>query len=123
MADMKKVRNVISIIWLVILITLWVTYSWLPWFDILTWMWIAIGWSFIGGVFGSIYFAAREKRNLLIVSIIWIVTLIILWLDWFLTFLPGQEVHWMWITIVWSLSCVIVALGIMTLKLLKKTQW
>ena len=123
MTDNKKVRNIISIIWLVILITLWVTYQWLPWLGILTWMWIAIGWSALGGVFGSIYFAAESKRNLLIVCVIWLVLLIVLWLDWFVPFLPGEDLHWYWITISCSIAVGVIAIGILIMKLMKKTKW
>ena len=120
----KKVTfgSVISVIWLVILIVLWATYSWLPG-NIFMWMWIAIGWSFAGGLIGAIFFSAKSKRNLLIASIIWIAFLVILWVDWFVEYLPGVDLHWYWITIVWSISCRVLAIGVIILKLLKKTQW
>ncbi len=120
----KKVtlESIIGTIWLVIMIVLWATYSWLPG-DIFMWMWIAIGWSFAGGLIGAIYFSARSKRNLLIACTLWLVILIILWVDWFVRFLPGVETHWYWITIVWTISCGVLGLGILILKLLKKTQW
>ncbi len=90
----KKIslKTIISVTWLVVLIALWVTFQWLPG-DIFMWMWIAIGWSFSGGTVGAIYFAAKSKRNLLIVSSIWIAILIVLWIDWFLRFLPRVEIH------------------------------
>jgi hypothetical protein len=113
---------VIGIIWLVIMIVLWFTFQWLPG-DIFMWMWIAIGWSFAGGVVGAIYIGARSRRNFLSVSIIWIAFLIILWLDRFLDYLPGVDLHWYWITVVWSISCGVLALGVFILKMLKKTQW
>ncbi len=120
----KKItfKSVISVIWLIILIVLWVTYSWLPG-DIFMWMWIAIGWSFLGGLVGSIFFAARAKRNLLIVGIVWIAFLVVLWVDWFLRFLPGVELHWYWITIVYTASFGALLLGLLSLKLLNKTGW
>ena len=120
----KKItfKSVISVIWLVILIVLWATYSWLPG-DIFMWMWIAIGWSFVGGLVGAIFFAARSKRNLLIASLIWIAFLVILWVDWFVGYLPGVDLHWYWITIAWSISSGVLLIGVLMLKLLKKTQW
>ena len=69
------------------------------------------------------YFAAKSKRNLLIVCIIWVVILAVLWADWFIPFLPGEELHWYWITILFTISSGILLLGILMLKLMKKTQW
>ncbi|NHK30544.1 MAG: hypothetical protein FK730_04290 [Asgard group archaeon] len=121
-ADSKKIWNLITIIWLVIMIVLWVTYQWLPG-NIFMWMWIAIGWSAIGGVFGSIHYATNSKRNLVIVCIIWGIVLAVLWPNFFLTFLPGEELHWYWITISSTIAVGIIGIGILILKLLKKTQW
>ena len=122
--ETKKVslEQIIGVVWLVIMIALWVTYQWLPG-DIFMWMWIAIGWSFLGGLIGAIYFGARSKRNLLIVSLIWAAVLIFLWIDQFVQFLPGVEEHWFWVTIAWSISCGVLLLGLIVLKLVKKTQW
>ncbi|NPD89012.1 MAG: hypothetical protein HGN29_09810 [Asgard group archaeon] len=122
MVEKKTIGTIISVSWLVILIALWVSYQWLPG-DIFMWMWIAIGWSFLGGVFGAIFFAARSKRNLLIVCIIWIIILAVLLTHWFYPFIPGVELHWYWVTIAWFISCGVVTGGILTLKLLKKTEW
>ena len=122
MAESKRVWNIISIIWLVSMITLWITYQWLPG-NIFIWMWIAIGWSALGGVFGSIVFASKDKRNLLYICIVWSIVLIVLWLNWFLLFLPGEELHWYWITISATIAVGVIAIGILVMKLMKKTQW
>ena len=122
MADSKKVWNIISVIWLIIMITLWITYSMLPG-NIFMWMWIAIGWSALGGVFGSIFYAAKSKRNLIIVCLIWLVILVVLWLDWFIGFLPGEDLHWYWITICASIAVGIILIGLLIMRLMKKTQW
>ena len=126
MADSKKVWNIISIIWVVILILLWITYSWWPnWlFDIFTWMWIAIGWSALGGIFGSITFAAKSKIKLLIVALIWIVILLFFWINYFLDFIPGVDMlTWYWVTIACSIAVGVIIIGILIMKLLKKTNW
>ncbi len=123
MGDSKKTLNIISIVWLVIMIVLWVTYSWLPG-NIFVWMWIAIGWSALGGVFGSIFFAAKDKRNLLIVCIVWIVVLAFLWLNYILDFIPGADFEqWQLITISATIAVGVIAVGILVMKLMKKTQW
>ena len=123
MADSKKTFNIIAIIWLIILIALWVTYQWLPG-DIFTWMMIAICWSALGGVFGRILFAAKDKRNLLIVCIVWILVLVFLWLNYVLDFIPGADpVQWYWITIAGTIAVGVIAIGILVMKVMKKTQW
>ncbi len=115
-------KSVISVIWLVILIFLWATYSWLPG-NIFVWMWIAIGWSFLGGLVGSMFFGARALRNLFIVLFIWVAFLVVLWVDWFIPFLPGLDLHWYWITIVYTASFGVLLLGTFILKLVNKTEW
>ena len=123
MAENKKTQNIIFIIWLVIMIVLWVIYSWLPG-NIFVWMWIAIGWSALGGVFGSIIYAARSKRNLLSVTIVWIVLLVFFWVHNIWPFIPSVDmVQWNWVTISLSIGAGIVLLGILVMRLLKKTQW
>jgi hypothetical protein len=125
-ADNKKIWNIIFIIWLVIMIALWVTFSWWTnWiWDIFIWMWIAIGWSAIGGIVGSIIYAARNKRNLVIVAIVWIVLIIFFWVHNLWPFIPGADmVQWNWITISLSIGAGIVLIGILLMKFLKKTEW
>jgi peptidoglycan/LPS O-acetylase OafA/YrhL len=126
MANSKKIFNILSIIWVIILILLWFTYSWWSnWlFDIFTWMWIAIAWSALGGIVGSIVFSTKSKRNLLIVVIVWGIVLIFFWLNYFLEFIPGTDMtQWLWVTIICTIGVVTISLGILTMKLLKKTQW
>lgn len=108
------------------MIALWVTFSWWPrWiWDIFTWMWIAIGWSALGGIAGSIIYAARSKLYLLIVSLVWIVLIIFLWMNYALNFIPGADMaQWKWVTIIGTISACIVALGVLMMKILKKTEW
>ena len=60
--DFEKIKKVLGIIWLVILVFLWVAYPYFPG-DIFFWMWLAIIWSIIGGVVGTIFFMSESKKN------------------------------------------------------------
>ena len=73
----EKVKKTIGIFWLVILIILWVSYSFLPG-NIFFWMWVVIGWSIQGGVIGTIFFMAESKKNEKLIGIIWVIVLVIL---------------------------------------------
>ena len=121
--EKKVINTIISVTWAVILIILWTTFQWLPG-NIFVWMWIAIGWSALGGVFGSIYYAAKSKRNLIIVCIIGIAILVFFWMNYILNFIPGADFEqWHWVTISFTIAVGIILVGILIMKLLKKTEW
>jgi MFS superfamily sulfate permease-like transporter len=62
MGDIEKIKKIIGIIWLVILVFLWMFYPLFPG-DIFFWMWLAIIWSIIGGVMGTILFMGESKKK------------------------------------------------------------
>ena len=117
MVDIEKVKKIFGIIWLVILIFLWVTYPYYPG-DIFFWMWLAIIWSIIGGVVGSIFFMSESKRNEKIIATIWAVILVLLWI--FYPFLPGYTIVWLWTAIIWSIIGAILAISLFIIKRMKK---
>ena len=43
-------------------------------------MWLAIIWSIIGGVMGTILFMSESKKNEKLIGTIWAVILVILWI-------------------------------------------
>ena len=113
MVDIQKFKKIFGIVWLIVLIFLWVTYPYYPG-DIFFWMWLAIIWSIIGGVIGIIFFMSESKRNEKIITVIWAIILVLLWL--FYPFFPGGIIVWLWIAIIWSIIGCILALGVYILK-------
>ncbi len=114
MADIEKIKNVFGIIWLVILIFLWISYPFYPG-DIFFWMWLAIIWSIIGGVIGTIFFMTESKRNEKLIGTIWAVILVLLWI--FYPYFPGDNVLvWLWTAIIWSIIGGILALVLFIIK-------
>jgi len=113
MVDGDKIKKVIGIIWLVILVFLWVTYPYWPG-DIFFWMWLAIIWSIIGGVVGTIIFMSESKRNEQIIGIFWAVILVLLWV--FYPYFPGNTINWMWVAIIWSIIGCILALSVFIIR-------
>ncbi|MFX1375109.1 MAG: hypothetical protein ACFFA0_04800 [Promethearchaeota archaeon] len=117
MTDIEKIKKTIGTIWVIILVFLWITYPFYPG-DIFFWMWLAIIWSIIGGVLGSIFFMMESSKNEQIIGTIWAVILIILWI--FYPFFPGNIFFWMWLAIIWSIIGGIMALGLFILKRISK---
>ncbi|MFX1389912.1 MAG: hypothetical protein ACFE9Z_07625 [Promethearchaeota archaeon] len=117
MTEIEKIKKVFGIIWLIILIFLWTTYSFWPG-DIFFWMWLAIIWSIIGGVIGTIFFMSESKKNEKIIGIIWAVMLVLLWI--FYPFFPGNVTVWLWTAIIWSLIGLILAISIFIIRKIKK---
>ena len=113
MGDLEKTKNIIGTIWVVILVFLWISYPFYPG-DIFFWMWLAIIWSIIGGVMGTIFFMSESKKNEKIVGTIWAVILVILWI--FYPFFPGDILIWIWLAIIWSIIGGIMAIGLFILK-------
>ncbi len=111
--DLEKTKKIFGIIWLVILVILWISYPYFPG-DIFFWMWLAIIWSIIGGVVGSIFFMSESKRNEKIIGTIWAVILVILWI--FYPFFPGTTLVWMWTAIIWSIIGGILAISLFIIK-------
>lgn len=117
MADIEKIKKIFGTIWLVILVFLWITYPFYPG-DIFFWMWLAIIWSIIGGVLGTIFFMMESNKNEQIIGTIWAVILVILWI--FYPFFPGNIFVWLWTAIIWSIIGGILALGLFILKRISK---
>jgi len=113
MGDIEKTKNIIGTIWVVILVFLWITSPFYPG-DIFFWMWLAIIWSIIGAVMGTIFFMVESEKNEKLIGIIWTVILVILWV--FYPFFAGDIFIWMWIAIIWSIIGGILALGLFILK-------
>ena len=112
-----KIKKTIGIFWLVILIILWVIYPFLPG-DIFFWMWVAIGWSILGGVMGTIFFMAESKKNEKLIGIIWVIVLVLLWI--FYPFLPGVTMAWYLFALIWSIVGGVMALVLFIIKRSKK---
>ena len=113
MGDIEKTKNIIGTIWVVILVFLWISYPFYPG-DIFFWMWLAIIWSIIGAVMGTIFFMSESEKNEKMVGTIWTVILVILWI--FYPFFPGDILIWMWIAIIWSILGGIMAIGLLIFK-------
>ena len=116
MVDIKKIDKIFGIVWLIGLVFLWVTYPYYPG-DIFFWMWLAITWSIVGGVIGTIFFMSESKKNIKIISVIWAIILVLLWL--FYPFFPGEIIVWQWVAIVWSIIGGILAIGVYVLDKIK----
>ncbi|MFX1420370.1 MAG: hypothetical protein ACFE9N_15780 [Promethearchaeota archaeon] len=117
MVDSEKIKNLFGIIWLIVLIILWIAYPYFPG-DIFFWMWLAIIWTIIGGVIGTIFFMTESKKNEKIIATIWAVILVILWI--FYPFFPGTTLVWLWTAIIWSIIGGILALSLFIIKRMKK---
>ena len=117
MVDTEKIKKIFGIIWVIILVFLWVSYPFFPG-DIFFWMWLAIIWSIIGGVVGTIFFMSESKRNEKIIGVIWAVILVILWI--FYPYFPGNIFAWLWTAIIWSIIGLIMAISLFIIKKLKK---
>ena len=113
MGDIEKTKNIIGTIWVVILIFLWISYPFYPG-DIFFWMWLAIIWSIIGAVMGTIFFMSESEEREKIVGTIWTIILVILWI--FYPFFSGNIFIWMWIAIIWSIIGGIMAIGLLIFK-------
>ena len=121
MAEKKTLETIFKIIWIPIMVLLWIAFPFLPG-DIFFWMWLAIIWSIIGGVIGTLFFMVESKTNVKIISIIWAVILVLLWV--FYPYFPGYIMTWLWTAIIWSLIGLILALSLFIVKRVKqrKTQ-
>ncbi|MHA2050280.1 MAG: hypothetical protein ACW986_11740 [Promethearchaeota archaeon] len=113
MGELDKIKKVIAFIWIIILVFLWVAYPFFPG-DIFFWMWLAIIWSIIGGVIGTIVFMSESKKNEQIIGIIWAVILVILWI--FYPFFPGNILAWLWFAVIWSIIGCILAIGLLIIR-------
>ena len=109
----EKVKKTIGIFWLIILIILWTTYQFLPG-DIFFWMWVAIGWSILGGVMSTIFFMEESKKNEKLIGVIWVIVLVFLWL--FYPFLPGETIGWFLFALIWSIVGGLMALVLFIIK-------
>ena len=118
MVEKEKVEKIFAIIWIPILIFLWIAYPFFPG-DIFFWMWLAIIWTIIGGVIGTIFFMMESKKNEKLIGTIWAVILVLLWI--FYPYLPGDNVLvWMWTAIIWSIIGCILAISLFIIKRVKK---
>ncbi|MFW9949537.1 MAG: hypothetical protein ACFFKA_05375 [Candidatus Thorarchaeota archaeon] len=113
MANVQKIKKAFLIVWVIVLVILWVSYPYYPG-DIFFWMWLAIIWSIGGGVISTIFFMSDSKKNEKLISVIWVIILVILWL--FYPFFPGDILVWYWVAIIWSIIGGILALGVYILK-------
>ena len=108
-----KAEKIFQLIWIPILIILWVGFPFFPG-DIFFWMWLAIIWSIIGGVIGTIFFMIESKKNEKIIGIIWAIILVLLWV--FYPFLPGYIITWQVTAIVWSIIGLVLAVSLWIIK-------
>ncbi|MBY9017088.1 MAG: hypothetical protein KGD68_15470, partial [Candidatus Lokiarchaeota archaeon] len=93
MRDLEQRKKIFGIIWVVILVFLWISYPYFPG-DILFWMWLALIWTIIGGVIGTIHFMIESTKDEKIVGTVWAVVLVELWI--FYPIFPGETSVWMW---------------------------
>ena len=117
MGDNGKLEKIFKLIWVPILVFLWVAFPFFPG-DIFFWMWLAIIWSIIGGVIGTIFFMIESKRNEKIIATIWAVILVILWILY--PFFPGTTLVWLWTAIIWSIIGGILAISLFLIKRIRK---
>ncbi|MFX1288536.1 MAG: hypothetical protein ACFFFY_08270 [Promethearchaeota archaeon] len=113
MVELDKTKKIFGIIWLVVLVFLWVSYPYYPG-NIFFWMWLAIIWTIIGGVIGTIFFMSESKKNEKIIGTIWAVILVLLWI--FFPYFPGDILAWMLTAIIWSVIGCIMAIALYFLK-------
>jgi len=113
MGDIEKTKKIFGIMGVVILVVLWTSYPFFPG-DIFFWMWLAIIWSIIGGVVGTIVFMSESKKNEKIIGTIWAVILVVLWM--FYPFFLGDILVWMWTAIIWSIIGCIMAISLFILR-------
>jgi hypothetical protein len=116
MGDIEKIKKIIGTIWVIILVFLWITYPFYPG-DIFFWMWLAIIWSIIGAVLQVTFFMTKSEKYEKIISTIWAIILVILWI--FYPFFPGNIFIWMWIAIGWSIAGGIMGTLLFILKRVK----
>ena len=109
----EKVKKTIGIFWLIILIILWVSYPFMPG-DVFFWMWVAIGWSILGGVISTVFFMAESKRNEKIIGTIWVIVLVFLWI--FFPFLPGETFGWYLFALISSIVGGVIAIVLFVIK-------
>jgi len=117
MVDIEKTKKIFGIIWIPILVILWISYPFFPG-DIFFWMWLAIIWSIIGGVIGTIFFMTESNKNEKLIGTIWAIVLVILWI--FYPFFPGNILAWLWTAIIWSIIGGVMAISLFIIKRLKK---
>jgi hypothetical protein len=112
MVDKSTIQKIISSIWVIILVILWVLYPFLPG-DIFFWMWIAMNWSILGCIIGAMLFTENKKYEI-IIGVIWVVLLVLLWI--FYPIFGGDTQVWMWTVITWSIIGNILYIGLFLLK-------
>jgi hypothetical protein len=98
------------------LVFLWIAFLFFPG-DIFFWMWLAIIWSIIGGVIGTIFFMLESKRNVKIIGIIWVIILVLLWV--FYPYFPGYAMTWLLTAIIWSIIGLILAVSLFIINRVK----
>jgi len=108
-----EAEKLFKFIWIPILIFLWVAFPFFPG-DIFFWMWLAIIWSIVGGVIGTIFFMIESKKNEKIIGVIWAIILVLLWV--FYPFLPGFIITWQVTAIVWSIIGLVLGLSLWIIK-------
>ena len=108
-----EAEKLFKIIWIPILIFLWVAFPFFPG-DIFFWMWLAIIWSIVGGVIGTIFFMIESKKNEKIIGVIWAIILVLLWV--FYPFLPGYIITWQVTAIVWSIIGLVLGVSLWIIK-------
>ncbi len=80
-------------------------------------MWLAIIWTIIGGVIGTIFFMTESKKNVKIIGTIWAVILVLLWTLY--PYFHDNILIWMWTAIIWSIIGGIMAVSLFIINKIK----
>jgi hypothetical protein len=119
MVEMKNIKALFVVTWLIILIALWVMFPFMPG-NTLFWMWLAICWSLLGAIVFAIYVMIKAIKYVILVGLVWTLILTMFIVDGFVTHLIFDL---MWFIIAWIGIGVILIICIVLLKKTNKTEW
>jgi hypothetical protein len=119
MVEIKNIKALFAILWLIILIALWIMFPFMPG-DILFWMWLAIGWSILGLFVFSIYVMIKAIKYVILVGFLWVVIFVLFIIDAVVSHLIIYIVP---IIVAWIVVGVLLIAIITLLKKTGKTNW
>jgi len=119
MVEIKNIRFLFAVLWLIILIGLWIIFPFMPG-NTLAWMWLAISWSILGLFVISIYLMTKGIKYVILIGFLWLVVLVLLIVDATIT-------HLIYIVSVliffWIITGVLLIITIILLRKMNKTEW
>ncbi|TFG21275.1 MAG: hypothetical protein EU530_00575 [Promethearchaeota archaeon] len=119
MVELKNIKALFAILWLIILITLWVMFPFMPG-DILFWMWLAIGWSILGLFVFAIYVMIKAIKYVILVGFVWLVVFVLFIIDGIVTHLIYYIVP---ISVAWIIIGILLVVSIILLRKTGKIEW